>query len=92
MTLTAPDEPDPDPGGHRFAARDRKTLDKVPAGQQLVREQVSSYLSGSLAGLAQRGLGAVLPFDRVSVDPGQSGAKWTRSAIQSGEGRHSDLF
>ncbi len=75
VTLTAPDEPDLTRADVASLLVTGRTLDKVPAGQQIVREQVSSYLSGTLAGLAQRELGAVLPFDQVSVDPGRLGSE-----------------
>ncbi len=75
VTLTAPDEPDLTRADVASLLVTGRTLDKVPAGQQLAREQVSSYLSGTLAGLAQRELGAVLPFDRLSVGPSQIGSE-----------------
>ena len=47
-----------------------RTLDNVSIQQQrIVTEQLVSFLSGSLAGLAERGIAQVLPFQSISVDP-----------------------
>lgn len=74
--LRAPDRPELSRADLASLLVTGRTLADTPdlerlSGQEreVLTEQLVSYLGGTFAGLAEKGLSQVLPFNRVSVDP-----------------------
>jgi outer membrane protein insertion porin family len=74
--LSSPDKPNLTRADLASLLVTGRTVENVPElesvsgrEREIIGEQLVSYLSGTLMGLVQQGLGEVFPFERITVDP-----------------------